>query len=282
MTLILMSLLIDHQEQPLLLFRGDTPPDKPTPPSSPERKPAPRSLSSASSRESTPPEDKEMVYRRDLYRCCFTGQKLVRPIEGGRPNLQILHLFPAAKSYDPDGSELERLSIGSRHDIHNLFLGAYEFNEWLDSGSIHVTPDYIIHINDSEVRNTYSLLDGKSLLLPNHSARDLLTGQPLPCSSLSPQQLALSLKKFPPPEMFAWHMDFIQRTILLPRQFAALKLQNACCPDCKAQCLTNRCPCHKQNRGCTSCISSKCKNLATVAPVVPAPLSPDDKDDDDD
>jgi hypothetical protein len=146
-----------HQEQPLLLFRGNTPPDKPTPPSSPERKPSPRSLSSASTSESTPSEDKEMVYRRDLNRCCFTGQKLVRPTEGGQPNLQILHLFPAAKSYDPDDTELERLSIGSRHDIHNLFLGAYQFNGWLDSGSVRVSPDYIIHINDSGDENIFSV-----------------------------------------------------------------------------------------------------------------------------
>jgi hypothetical protein len=205
----------------------------------------------------------------------------VRPSEGGQPNLQILHLFPAAKSYDPDDTELERLSIGSRHDIHNLFLGAYEFNGWLDSGSVRVSPDYIIHINDSEVMKPYSLLDGKSLLLPIHSTRDSLTGQPVDCCSLSPQQLALNLKKFPPSEMFAWHMDFIQRTILLPRQFAALKLQNACCPACKAQCATNKCPCHKQSRLCTSCISSKCENCAAGAPKAPAPLSPDsDKDDD--
>ena len=272
-----------HQEQPLLLFRGNTPPDKPTPPSSPERQPAPRSLSSASSRESTPPEDKEMVYRRDLSRCCFTGRKLVRPT-GGQPNLQILHLFPASKSYDHDGTELQRLPVGSRHDIRNLFLGAYEFNGWLDSGSVRVTPDYIIHIIDSEVKKIFPILDGKSLLLPNHSTRDSSTGEPVPCNSLSPQQIAVNLLKFPPSEMFAWHMDFIQQTILLPRQLAALKIQNACCPDCskKAQCVTKRCSCYKLNIVCTSCISSKCKNLAVGAPIVPAPLSPDlDKDDDD-
>ena len=54
-----------------------------------------------------------MVYFRDLERCCFTGERLVLPVNTrSPPNLQILHLFPAATSYDPEGKERQLLPLG--------------------------------------------------------------------------------------------------------------------------------------------------------------------------
>ena len=74
-----------HGIQPLLLYRGSTPPDHPTPPSSPPHAKA------ASAPRSSPPHAKAAsasssisvsvdkatrfyVHERDGYRCCFTGE----------------------------------------------------------------------------------------------------------------------------------------------------------------------------------------------------------------
>ena len=97
-----------HGFQPLLLFRGSTPPDKPTPPSSPGHS-KPKS-SSSSSRVSVSQDVRDYIYLRDHSRCCFSGEPLVRPTIGG-PNQQILHLFPATTNYDPEETELQQLPL---------------------------------------------------------------------------------------------------------------------------------------------------------------------------
>ena len=248
-----------HQSQPLLMFRGSTAPDKPTPPSSPDRAP-PNPLSFSSSRDSIQKRKKELVYFRDLGRCCFTGETLVLPaIPGSPPNLQILHLFPAATSYDPEEKELKLLPIESRHDIRNIFLGKTEFNGWLDSGAVRVSPDYVIHICDPEIMKQWGHLDGKRLLLPTDISRDT-SGNPVRCTNLSPDQLKTNIHKFPPPEMFDWHYNFIERTQILPRQLRALEIDAACCPECNAKCKTIKCSCWKEGKYCNECASKSCRN----------------------
>jgi len=249
-----------HAYQPLLLFRGSTPPLRPTPPSSPEH-PKVKS-SSLSSRKSVSDNVRDYLYLRDRGRCCFTGEILVRPKIGG-PNQQILHLFPATTTYDPEEKELQQLPIWSRSDPRNLFLAGQDFNTFVDSGAIRVSPDYTIHINDPAlmISPRYRILNGKPLLLPQHSSRDS-HGMPIVDGSISPKQRDSFLSSFPPPAMFAWHWNFIETTRVLPNRLQELKLSNSCCPDCstKSKCKTIRCHCRKDHKLCSHCISKKCEN----------------------
>ena len=250
-----------HVFQPLLLFRGSTPPDKPTPPSSPGYR-KPRS-SCSSSRSSVSQDVKDYVYLRDHSRCCFSGEPLVRPNIGG-PNQQILHLFPASTNYDPEEKELKQLPLFARsHDPRNLLLASQDFNTFLDSGAIRVTPDYIIHISDPELMKSpkYAILNEKPLLLPRHSSRDS-DGMPIVDSSISPQRLASFLSNFPSSDIFAWHISFIETTVLLPKRLQAVKISSSCCPSCsaKSKCKTIKCSCRHAGNLCSQCLSKKCEN----------------------
>ena len=250
-----------HGFQPLLLFRGSTPPDKPTPPSSPGHS-KPKS-SSSSSRVSVSQDVRDYIYLRDHSRCCFSGEPLVRPTIGG-PNQQILHIFPATTNYDPEETELQQLRLWSRsRDPRNLFLACQDFNTFLDSGAIRVTPDYIIHISDPELMKSpkYAILNEKPLLLPRHSSRDS-DGMPIVDSSISPQRLASFLSNFPSSDLFAWHISFIETTVILPKRLQAVKISSSCCPSCsaKSKCKTTKCSCRHAGKLCSQCISKKCEN----------------------
>ena len=250
-----------HGFQPLLLFRGSTPPDKPTPPSSPGHS-KPKS-SSSSSRVSVSQDVRDYIYLRDHSRCCFSGEPLVRPKTGG-PNQQILHIFPATTNYDSAKAELLQLPLFSRsHDPRNLFLACQDFNTFLDSGAIRVTPNYIIHISDPELMKSpkYAILNEKPLLLPRHSSRDS-DGMPIVDSSISPQRLASFLSNFPSSDLFAWHISFIETTVILPKRLQAVKISSSCCPSCsaKSKCKTTKCSCRHAGKLCSQCISKKCEN----------------------